>query len=267
MGTSGAYGGSPGWGSVGNETDQWLDSLGDGSSGDGQDPPEPAPPPGALSGGETPSPPPEISGVLSAIGKRLATGGGGGSGAGGRAGGAGDSGTGGGAARRTTGRAATVGGRALGAVYGARGGVAGPLQELGLVPGDLVGLSRFEQARRILEAAVGPTGDVLESELRETNSLVVLWALGETVEPSPVDLANRWVVEYVWQVWCTETGLSFEDNMSASDRLRAEQEMRAALEASAFVHGLPTGRPLTSADFSAAIEAALSSLRRIGGKP
>jgi len=159
-----------------------------------------------------------------------------------------------------------VGGRALGGAYGARTGNAATLGELGLDLRELAGISRYQQAQRILDAAIGPRGDVLESELRTTNASVVLWALTEEVEPTPVELANRWVVEYVWQVWITESGpVLQEQSADGNDRVRAEQEMRAALEATVSAHALPEGRPLTTADFTAAIDSALGSLRRVSG--
>ena len=167
---------------------------------------------------------------------------------------------------RSTARASTVGGRALGGAYGARTGTAATLGELGLDLGELAGLSRYQQAQRILDAAIGPRGDVLESELRTTNASVVLWALTEEVEPTPVELANRWVVEYVWEVWITESGPALQEHSAdGNDRVRAEQEMRAALEATVSARALPEGRPLTTADFTAAIDSALGSLRRISG--
>ena len=167
---------------------------------------------------------------------------------------------------RSTARASTAGGRALGGAYGARTGSAAALGELGLDLGELAGLSRYQQARRIVEAAIGPRGDVLDSELRQANASVVLWALTEEVEPTPADLANRWVVEYVWEVWVTESGpLLQEHSADGSDRVRLEQEMRAALEATVSVRALPEGRALTTADFTAAIDSALGSLRRIAG--
>ena len=83
-----------------------------------------------------------------------------------------------------------------------------------------------------------------------------------------MDLANRWVVEYVWEMWITESGPTLEGHSADGyDRVRAEQEMRAALEATVSAHTLPDDRPLMSVDFTAAIEGALSSLRRISGMP
>ena len=259
MGTSGAYGGSPGWKRVKDETQQWLNSGGGGGA-DG--PPAPPTPPTDTPEQRPPiaGPPsitPALASIISALGRALTSGGGGGGGGGGGL-------TVGG--RRSIDRASRVGGRALGGAYGARTGTAATLGELGLDLAELAGLSRYQQAQRILDAAIGPRGDVLESELRKTNAAVVLWALTEEVEPTPVELANRWVVEYVWEVWITESGPTLQEHsVNGNDRVRAEQEMRAALEATVSAHALPEDRPLTTADFTAAIDGALSSLRRISG--
>jgi hypothetical protein len=137
---------------------------------------------------------------------------------------------------------------------------------LGLDLGELAGLSRYQQAQRILDAAIGPRGDVLDSELRKTNASVVLWALTEEVAPTPTELATRWVVEYVWEVWITESGTVLQEHSAdGNDRVRVEQEMRAALEATVSAHALPEDCPLTTADFTTAIDGALASLRRISG--
>jgi hypothetical protein len=262
MGTSGAYGGSPGMNRVRDQTQQWLETGGGaGGGGDGPtDPTIPAPPPP-----DAPQPrpipatssiTPALAGIIATLGRALTSGGGAGGGGGGLSGGGG----------RSTSRASAAGGRALGGAYGARTGNAAAVGELGLDLGQLAGLTRYQQAQRILDAAMGPRGDVLDSELRKANAAVVLWALTEEVEPTPADMANRWVVEYVWEMWITESGPALQERSGDGyDRLRAEQEMRAALEATVSAHELPGDRPLTSADFTAAIEGALSSLRRISG--
>ncbi len=246
---------------------EWLDSGGgSGGGGDGAPPTPPVPPtPPDVPEGRPPIVRPTISpalaGLISGLAGLLVGGHGGGGGSGG--GGSGRPSGGGG---RTTALAATVGGRALGGAYGVRTGAAGPLAELGLDLAELAGLTRYQQAKRILDAAIGPRGDVLDSELRKTNAAVVLWALTEEVEPTPVELANRWVVEYVWEMWITESGPTLQAHAADGyDRVRAEQEMRAALEATVSAHALPDDRPLATADFTAAIEGALSSLRRISG--
>ena len=263
MGTSGAFGGSPGWKRIKDQTQEWLNDVGGEGGGSGTTTP-PIPPEPKL---ETPEsrPPgrrlapiaPAIASVISALGRALTSGGSGGGGGGSSV--PNDQG-------RSVARASAVGGRALGGAYGARSGVAEPLGELGLDLAELAGLTRYQQAQRILDAAIGPRGDVLDSELRQTNASVVLWALTEEVEPAPVELANRWVVEYVWEVWITESGPTLQQHSTnGNDRLQTEQEMRAALEATVSAHALPEDRTLTSADFAAAIESALSSLRRISG--
>lgn len=143
--------------------------------------------------------------------------------------------------------------------------MAATLEELGLSLDELVGLSRHEQARRLLEAATGPSGDIAESELRLANADLILWALNEESEPAPIDLANRWVVEYVWQVWISEAGNVIRSHSATGhDGLRVEQEMRAALEATVSAHSLPDERPLTARDFEQSITSALASLERIG---
>lgn len=255
MGTSGAYGGSPGWKPVRDQTQEWLGSgaAGSGGGNDGAPPPDAVEPPPL-----TPRPPtinPALARIIALLGIALTSGGG--------VRGGGGALTGGG---RSTGRSSTVGGRALAGAYGARAGSAATLGELGLDLGELAGLTKYQQAKRIVDAAIGPRGDVLESELRQANASVVLWALTEEVEPTPTEMANRWVVEYVWEMWITESGpILQEHSTDGSDRVRAEQEMRAALEATISAHALPEGRPLSIADFTAAIDSALGSLRRISG--
>lgn len=269
MGTSGAYGGSSGMKPVRDQTREWLDTGGGTDGGDGQPPPTPPPPdsPEAPPAPATASLDPRLAKVIATLGGRLASGGGRGGGGGGGEGGSsagGDGRSGGGG--RSAARASTAGGRALGGAYGARTGNAAAIGELGLDLADLAGLSRYQQAQRILDAAMGPRGDVLDSELRKANAAVVLWALTEEFEPTPIEMANRWVVEYVWEAWITESGPTLQEHTGAGyNRVRAEQEMRAALEATVSARELPADRPLTSADFTTAIQSALSSLQRIYG--
>lgn len=279
MGTSGAYGGSAGWSGVGQQTQEWLDGgagtagPADGSSGDSDAPP-PAPPddstPELAPPSATPPPlPPPLAQLIGQLGRRLSSAGGRADGPGGggtgRAGGTGGGSGGSGGRGRSAGRASSVGGRAAAGVYGLRSGTPGPLAEIGLSLDELRGLSKHEQARRLLEAAMGPSGGIAESELRLANAELILWALNEEAEPTPLDLANRWVVEYVWQAWITEAGPTIRNHSANGyDSLRVEQEMRAALEATVVASGLPDDRPLTTQDFEQAIQSALKSLERIG---
>ena len=273
MGTSGAYGGTAGWQGVSDQTAEWIGSGAGagGGSGEGAPPPESDQPAADKpSANETPGTPvpPALSALLTELGRRLAsefpnT-------TGGRGGRAGRSATtaaaAGGARGRSIGRTSTAGGRAVGGAYGAVTGTAGPLAEIGLSLAELAGLSKNEQARRILNAAIGPTGAIDESEIRQASAELLIWSLNQETEPAPIDLANRWVVEYVWQAWITEAGPIINQHVAnGGDRLRIEQEMRAALEASVSAHGLADDRPLTTADFQGAIRNALEALGRIGG--
>lgn len=284
MGTSGAYGGTKGWSGVGNQTQAWLDGgagtgpddAGDAANGDGQgNAPAGSPTDRPDSASDRPesdqNPPvtPQLTALLGRLGRRVSGsggGGGGGFGSGGSGGFSGGSDSGSGSRGRSSGRASSVGGRAAAGVYGLRSGTALPLADLGLSLEDLRGLSKHQQARKLLEAAMGPSGGVAESELRLANADLILWALNEEEEPAPIDLANRWVVEYVWQVWITEAGPTVRNHAANGyDSLRVKQEMRAALEATVAGGGLPDDRPLTTQDFEHTIDSALKSLGRIGG--
>jgi hypothetical protein len=271
MGTSGAYGGSAGWSGTTGDTQGWLDAGGGtgaggagppgDSNGGNHEPDAPAVLPG-ISAPAVPGLPKALISVLARIRAALTGGGGVGSGSGG-VGSGGSTNSGGG---RSVRRAASVGGRAVGGAYGARSGVAQPLEDLGLSLNDLAGLSKHQQARRIMDAAIGPSGALDQSELRLANAEVILWALSQESEPLPIELANRWVIEYVWQVWITEAGLVLRKHVANGyDSVRAEQEMRAVLEASISVQALPLDRPLTTADFERAIEGALGTLERVAG--
>lgn len=268
MGTSGAYGGSAGWSSVASDTDEWIASDGetDEQPPAGDDgPPQEGDPEVDRRPAESPIPPP-VTKIVANIARRL-------TGARGGAGGAlaGGGGGGGGGGRRTSGpiggtrsgaRAAASAGRAAAGVYALRTGATAPLAELGLTLGELSGLTRWQQAQRLQDAASGPSGGVAESEVRRANAEFIMWALEEADEASPSELAARWIVEYVWQVWVTEAG----PRLLATDRARYEEEMRAGLQALVSSDGLPDDRPLTAADFEAAINRALTRLGRIEGE-
>jgi hypothetical protein len=258
MGTSGAYGGTSGWSGVAKDTQEWLD----GGAGAPVGPADAAAPPS-----DHESVNPQLAALIAELGRRLARRRGGqavGMGGGGSGGGTGTTGS-AATAGRSIARASSVGGRAVAGAYGLRGGVTAALADLGLALDDLAGLSRHQQAKRLLDAAAGPSGDIAESELRLANAELILWALSEETEPAPIDLANRWVVEYVWQVWISEAGAVIRSHSANGyDSLRVEQEMRAALEATVSARGLPEGRPLFARDFEQTITAALSSLQRIG---
>jgi hypothetical protein len=268
VGTSGAYGGTPGWQGVSDQTQQWIDDRpSDSQSTDDKPSDRPGETGGALPQGDPNDPKqpaptrpsPRLTPLLSGLGRRLAADvGSGGSGARPRRGG------GVGRGSRSSSRTARAGARAAAGVYGLRGGVATALAELGLTLADLEGLSRSEQARRIVDAAMGPAGGIAENEMRRANSSLVLWALSQEIEPTPAELVQHWVIEYVWEVWVTEAGARVgELAANGQDRIRIEQEVRAALEALVTARSLPADRALTTQDFQTAIQETLASLGRI----
>lgn len=264
MGTSGAYGGTSGWGNVGSGTQNWIDDGGPGT------PSEPGDDggPGGPENENRPGPNPQVGRIIRRLGGHLSgTGVGGASGGGGsRTGGGGGGGSSGAGGGRSSARASRVGGRAAAGVNALRTGSAEGLAELGLSLDELNGLDRWQQAQRLQEAATGASGEVADSELRLANAELILWALNEEGVPSPVEIANRWVVEYVWQVWVTEAGQRLTANVdSPTDRLSYEAEMRAGLEAMVSARGLPGDRPLVTADFEQAISDALGRLHHIEG--
>ena len=128
------------------------------------------------------------------------------------------------------------------------------------------GLDQWQQAQRLQEVATGASGEVTDSELRLANAEFIVWALDQEVAPTPVELANQWVVEYVWQVWVTEAGQRLTEKVdSTAERISYEAQMRAGLEVVVSASGLPDDRPLVAADFESAISDAIGRLHNIEG--
>jgi hypothetical protein len=275
MGMQGAYGGSAGWSDTRRDTQDWLDtgagSGGDGGQGDGGD--RDTPPPGE----EPPShgdqaPPatlpdridPHIARILAGVAGRLAAAVGGASSMAGGSGRRGASGgTGGGSGGR--GRAAASGGVAIAGAYGVRSGDAGALGDAGLSLADLDGLSPFQQAQRIVDAASGPSALIEQDEIREVNANFMWWSIQQDQPPSPTELVKAWVTEFVYRTWLTEAGSVLRDGTRDGAATHAlEREVRVTLEAAASRVTLPTDG-LRATDFQAAINQLLGILARIFG--
>ncbi len=161
MGTSGAYGGTPGWVGVSDQTEEWL------AGGAGADAAGGAAAGGAAGGGEPgdrrgadaapparpaiPAIAPAAESVLRALARSLAGPGSAGAPVRSRRS---ASPTARSANGRSVSRASTAGARALAGAYGVRTGTPAPVAELGLDLDELLGLPRHEQARRIVDAAL-----------------------------------------------------------------------------------------------------------------
>lgn len=270
MGTSAAYGGSPGWKPVRDDTEEWLDaespsdesyqSQGDyeGGRADDEGPPAESPPPDPQRIDSS------IAKILAGVTGRLIAGVGtggasGGEGAGGQRGG-GTGGGGGGGARR---RAAASGGTAIAGVHGLRAGSEAALRDAGLSLADLEGLSPFEQARRIVDAASESAALVEQDEIREVNANFVWWAMQRDDSPEPDELLKAWVTEFVMRTWLTEAGPVLRDGTrNGADTHNREREVRATLEVAASHVELPTDG-LRASDFQDAIRQLLEMLHRI----
>jgi hypothetical protein len=273
MGTSGAYGGSPGWNDTRTDTNDWLDAnsgSGDGQgSGDGHGD---GPPDDVLlsPGDQAPSPPsgdridPRVTQILAGVTGRLvaamgdtsSTPGGGrarrGTGAG--------SGGGGGGGR---GRAAVSGGIAVAGVYGLRSGDAAVVGDAGLSLVELAGLGPFQQAQRIVDAASGPSALIEQHEIREVNANFIWWAIKQDEPPPPAELVKAWVTEFVFRTWLTEAGSVLRDGTRDGAATHAlEREVRVTLEAAASYVNLPTDG-VRAVDFQKAIGHLLGMLARI----
>lgn len=281
MGTSGAYGGSRGWNATRDDTSRWLQGLGgegtgtDGIGGGG-DPSAESPDSGPAEDPERPTsqPPsavdPGIARIFAGVARKLRgmVGSGGSSTAGGGGGtprGGGQAGArGGGTGRR---RAAAAGGAAIAGVYGLKAREAGVLSDIGLSLDDLDGLSLFEKARRIVDAATGPDAPLEEDELREVNAEFV-WRMLERDddEPSAPDLVKAWVVELVFHTWLTEAGSILRDGSRDGQSTHSiEREARATLETAVNRVDLPIPG-IRAADFQQAVASLLGTLSRIFGE-
>lgn len=274
MGTSGAYGGSAEWNDTRRDTEDWLGSgPGAPGSGSGQDGPDDsessadAPPfphdtttlPARLDGID-----PRVARILAGVAGRLAGAAGGASasgGGGGRRVTGGASGGGGGSGGRS--RSAALGGVAVGGAYGLRSRDAGAIAELGLSLTELDGLSPFQQAQRLVDAASGPSALIAQDEIREVNANFMLWAVQQDQTPSPADLVKAWVTEFVYRSWLTEAGSVLRDGTRDGAATHAlEREVRVTLEAAVSRVELPASG-LRAANFHAAINQLLGTLGRI----
>ena len=157
------------------------------------------------------------------VARRAVRAGGGGSGRGGGA----RTGTG-----RSRARAAGVGGGVLAAGLAYQRGDAQTLESLGLNLDELRSMSSLKRANAILNAVVGADGGIEETELRHVNGRVLKQVLNDGLDG--VAAIRLYVVEYVMQVWATETAEARRNGAaSASASGDTERQLRNALTAKA----------------------------------
>lgn len=238
--------------SLGDALD-WLDGP-DGEPGVGPTDPQDLPPPLPY----TPLPAgPSWSGRPGAGGGERGGAGGGGARTGGRGSSSGGTSQGTG---RSSARAASVGGRVLSAGLAYQRGDADTLRNLGLDLADLRSLSSLRRANAILNAAVGADGGIEETELRKVNARVLNRMLSDQLDGAAA--VRLYIVEYVMQVWASETGNARRNgNHAAGASRESERQLRGALTARA--RQLTIATSSTAAELRAAISGALGLMRRL----
>lgn len=179
-------------------------------------------------------------------------------------GGAGSRGTGGGRSRttasRSRARAASVGGRVLSAGLAYQRGDAETLRSLGLDLDELRSLSALKRANAILNAVVGADGGIEETELRKVNGRVLREVLTNSLDGAAA--IRLYIVEYVMQVWASETGEAMRNGTRpASANREAERQLRDALTARA--RRLQIAPASTAVQIRNAISRSLGLMRRL----
>jgi hypothetical protein len=179
-------------------------------------------------------------------------------------GGGGGRGSGGGGSRATTtrsrARAASVGGRVLSAGLAYQRGDTETLRSLGLDLDELRSLSALKRANTILNAVVGADGGIEETELRKVNGRVLREVLTNSLDGAAA--IRLYIVEYVMQVWASETGEAMRNGTRpASANREAERQLRDALTARA--RRLQIAPASTAVQIRNAISRSLGLMRRL----
>lgn len=266
MGTSAAWDGSMGsdWSAVRRETQRLLDQPDQPGSDPGSDRPEPPVDLDRLVEllSEAIAGDPEFSGPAAGTGDASASGAGRGGGSsaetavppgGGRR------------LPRSATRAASAGGRVLGAGLAFQRGDADTLASLGLDLGDLASMNAAKRCNTILNTLLGADGSVAEVELREVNSRV-LWQIFQD-GLNGLQAMQAYLVEYVMQVYASEAGSAARDGRHDGARgVRLERELRGLLAARARRLSLGTGPP-TPTMLREALSQGLRTVRDVLARP
>jgi hypothetical protein len=121
-------------------------------------------------------------------------------------------------------------------------------------------MSSLKRANAILNAVVGADGGVEETELRHVNARVLKQVLNNGLDGAAA--VRLYVVEYVMQVWATETAGARRDGAaSATASAETERQLRGALTAKA--RQLQIAASSTATQIRTAISASLNSMLRL----
>ncbi|WP_121253483.1 hypothetical protein [Solirubrobacter pauli] len=121
-------------------------------------------------------------------------------------------------------------------------------------------MSSLKRANAILNAVVGADGGIEETELRHVNGRVLKQVLNDGLDGAAA--VRLYVVEYVMQVWATETAEARRNGATAATASAdTERQLRNALVAKA--RQLQVAASSTATEIRSAISTSLSSMRRL----
>jgi hypothetical protein len=139
-------------------------------------------------------------------------------------------------------------------------GDADTLRSLGLDLNELRSLSDLKRINAILNATVGADGGIEDTELRKVNVRVLKSILKDGV--TGVEAVRLYIIEYVMQVWASETGEAIRTGQhAASSTAQAERQLRGALTARA--RRLTIAASSTAVEFRNAIASSMTYMRRL----
>ena len=249
MGTTAPYGGSGGrdWKKLREGVENWLDSL----PGAGEE--VPGDEGGGGNGDEEgdqgrPGQPDQttLPDLVGAFGRAFQSGGGSSDGpsAGGGIGSRGGTGTSSGRSPSGTGRspalAGRVGGRLAVGIVGMRAGDGTALDAIGIDFAEMQGLDTYGQAQMLVRAATenSVATSMEDEEIQAASNKTAIWALERNDAPEANEVVQRFITEYVYRVFLTESGSILRsgsrDGVAA---VAAEKQIWETIEA--LVRGFP----------------------------
>ena len=170
-------------------------------------------------------------------------------------------------AGRSIARASTVGGTVLLGVSAIRSRNAAALQSIGLDLAELESLNPYQQAQQLFQVAVGADSvtTLEDNELQLAANRTAIWALKSEQEHGVRSLIRRFVVEYVNQVFLTESGTTLRSGeRDGVEAVNMEDRVRNTIEA--LVRNTPMENPSLDAEsLGTAVQGVLSQVFEIHG--
>ena len=170
---------------------------------------------------------------------------------------------------RSIARASKVGGTVLSGVSGIRSGNAAALRSIGLDLAELESLNPYQQAQRLFQVAIETDAvtTLEDDELQLAANRTAIWALKREQETDARSLVRRFVVEYVNEVFHTESGAVLRSGeRDGVVAVSMEDRVRNTIEAS--VRNTPLDKvTLDAKSLGTAIQLVLNQVFEIHGSP